>query len=393
MSRGRLYRPTYKDDEGRTKESRVWWADFSVNGERYRESTKATNRGEAERYLTRRLRELDVYGPQEREYGDVELLDLMELIRRDYERNNRRSNIEYALSHLEDFYGEGFPVVNLGDPQVEAYVQEREGEGAANATINRELSALRRMFNLGERSNLVAPGKAPDVSRHMLNEDNTRRGFVTEAEFQRLREGLPPRLQPLVETAYVTGWRKGELLSRDFEHVDFEHGWLRLEPGETKSGEGRQFPLTATLRAVLEEQWERRGQVEQEYGTEVDALFFYYAPSDNGLPAGRRIKSFRRAWDTARTEAELPDLLFHDLRRSAARNMIRAGVPQSVAQEYTGHETAALFRRYNIVDESSLREQASKLDALREREQEAVRDTNGKDWQSESDKVRNGESA
>lgn len=297
MGRGRIFRPTYTKD-GEKRKSDVFWVDFSVDGERYRESTGTRDDKEAERYLTRRLRELDVHGPQETDYRAVELRDLSEHIREDYEANERKSNVEYVLSHLRDHFGEGFPVASLTDGRVTSYVRDRKEAGAANATINRELSALRRMLNLGERSNLVAPGKAPDVSAAMLEENNVRTGFVNEAEFQKLRDNLPPRLRPLVEFAFVTGWRRGELLSRNWEHV--EENWLRLRPGETKSGEGRSFPLTADLRAVRDGQRERKRQVEREHGTTVEALFFFYEPSDNGLPAGRRIKSFRRAWDTAR---------------------------------------------------------------------------------------------
>ena len=91
---------------------------------------------------------------------------------------------------------------------------------------------------------------------------------------------------------YVTGWRKSELLSREWRHVDLRAGWIRLDPGETKNRDGRQFPLIPRLREALEQQVERRREVERRTGNIINAVFFRY---NSGAP----IKSFRKAWATA----------------------------------------------------------------------------------------------
>lgn len=366
MARGYIYRPTYSY-KGEKRRSNVYWIGYSVNGEKQKESAETEDRKEAEKFLTRRLRELDLLGPRRQNLDQVKFGELARRIRRDYDRNGHRSDVEKRLKHLEFFFG-GRRVMEIGDDLVEAYVDFRlEEDGAANATVNRELAALRRMFTLGARANLVLTDQMPDVASHMLEENNVRKGFWTESEFRKLLDALPERLRPLVQFAYVTGWRRGELLSRDWKHVDWEHDTLRLEPGETKSGEGREFPMPDHLRGVLERQRERKERVEEEYGCAVEALFFYYEPSRTGLPAGRRIKDFRRSWQTAVEAAGVPDRIFHDFRRTAVRNLVRTGCSEKVAMELTGHKTRSVFERYNIVTSSDLREAVSKLPSLEDR--------------------------
>lgn len=363
MARGYVFRPKYRDRDGSQRQSNVWWIGYSVDGEKRRESAETQNKEEAQRFLTRRLREADLLGPRRQDLAKVPFSELADRIRKDYKRNGYRSvDVERRLTHLEDFFG-GLRVARLGNEQVDAYVDHRLEEGAANATVNRELSALRRMFTLGEKANMVAPDRVPDVASYMLEENNERTGFWTEEEFQKLRAALPPRLRPLVDFGYVTGWRRSELLSRDWRHVDLDHGSIRLEPGETKSGEGREFPLNDHLRAVVERQLERKEETERKHGCKVKALFFYYEPSKNGLPAGRRIKSFRRAWATATEAAGVPDRIFHDFRRTSARNLVRAGVSENVVMELCGWESRSVFDRYNIVTRADLRDAVSKLPA------------------------------
>jgi integrase len=78
---------------------------------------------------------------------------------------------------------------------------------------------------------------------------------------------------------------------------------------------------------------------------------------------GERILNFRKAWDTARATAGFPGIMLHDLRRTAARNMVRAGIPEKIAMMITGHKTRAMLDRYNIVNDRDLDLAAARMDA------------------------------
>lgn len=134
------------------------------------------------------------------------------------------------------------------------------------------------------------------------------------------------------------------------------NGWLRLDPGEGKTKQPRAFPLTVELNAILQAQRERVRAIERSSETIIPWVFMH--------PDGTPIRDFRYAWAKACRQAGTPGRLVHDFRRTAVRNLERAGVPRSAAMAMTGHKTEAVYRRYAIVDSSMLQEAAVKLGAL-----------------------------
>jgi len=353
---GYVFRPTYRDKEtGEKKASSVWWIGYSVNGKKYRESTKTRKKREAEDFLARRLADRG-QAPLHRQLERVTFEDLCEVIRNDYSRNGRKSGerLDLSIRHLATTF-EGYAVPAITEAAIERHISRRL-DSCSPATVNRELAALKRMLRLGYKLRMV--GRVPAIS--MLAENNARKGFFTEDEVTELLDAARPEIRPLIEAAYITGWRKAELLSRDWRHLDLKAGWLRLEPGETKNNEGRQFPLTSRLRAVLEAQERVRLAIQQKLSCVVMPLFFRYG----GKYEGQRIRNFDKEWKTTRTSVGLGERIFHDFRRTAVRNLVRASVPDSVAMALTGHKTRSVFDRYAIVDEGSLREAAVKLERM-----------------------------
>src|SRR5215469_9516244 len=260
--------------------------------------------------------------------------------------------MEGAIKHLRKFFARAL-ALEITTDRILRYVLNRQEEGAAAATINRELAALRRMFILGERSEKVV--RRPHIA--LLKEHNARKGFLEPEVFHAVIAALPDDLKPLVEAAYLTGWRlRSELTSREWRHCDFRAGWLRLEPGETKNGEGRQFPLIPALRSVLEAQKDKADTLARATGQIVPWNFF--------RRDGQRIKDLYGAWERACRTAGVAGLVPHDLRRSAVRNLERSGVPRSVAMKMVGHKTEAIYRRYAIVAEADLVAGGEKLTSL-----------------------------
>jgi integrase len=249
----------------------------------------------------------------------------------------------------------GYRARTIDGALVTKYIVNRQAAGAANATVNRELAALKRMYRLADEQ---LGGYRPTI--RMLKEDNVRRGFFERPQFDAVLAGLPEALKPAVHTGYLSGWRiKSELFTRQKHHVDLAAGWLRLEPGETKDGRGRMFPLVPELRAVLERQLAATRAFEQQTGCVVPWLFHR---------EGRPIRAFRRSWLRACQQAGVLRVP-HDFRRTAVRNLERAGVPRSTAMAMVGHRTESIYRRYAIVDEAMLREGAMKLSVFQQGQQ------------------------
>lgn len=270
----------------------------------------------------------------------VTISDLLDDLIRDYRLNGQ--GIQWCETlcnvHLRPFFGK-LPAAKLTAAHVNAYIDARKEKGRANATINHELSLLRRALNLGKDADKVT--RAPKIPK--LEENNVRKGFFEAAEYQAMRAELPEDLRPVLTFAYYTGCRRGEILGLQWPQVDLEECMIRLEPGTTKNAEPRLLPLDGELLETIRMQREIRDA----RCPESPWVFFWRKD-------GRQILNFRKSWDAAGGAAKV-DKLFHDLRRTGVRNLVRAGVPEKTAMLISGHKTRAVFDRYNVTDERDLK--------------------------------------
>lgn len=282
----------------------------------------------------------------------------------DYAVNGKRSldRVQDAFGQLREFFA-GWKASHITPDALTRYTRARPEGALPNkrktptpakpGTVNRELAYLRRAFHLALDAGVVAA--IPKF--RLLRENNVRTGFFERPDLNILLVKSPPYVRPVYEGAYLTGWRsKSELLTRTWANIDFENGWLRLEPGETKNEQGREFPLTPQWRALFESQYGKAKQIERTTGRRMPWIFFH----DDGA----RIKDFRIAWRNACRRAGLTSRTPHDSRRSAVRNLERSGVPRSAAMKMTGQLTESVYRRYAIVDAGMLRDAATKLAAF-----------------------------
>jgi integrase len=350
---GFVFQPTYRDKTtGEKKTAATWWISYSVHGKRHKENAESVNRADAVRLLKQKIGEAAQGRPVGAEVERTTLDDLLAMIEADYIANGRRSlnRVQAAAAHLREVLGAARKARDIGDDTVVAYAAHRLKEGAKPSTVNYEMAMLRRGFRLGRRK----VSATPEIKR--LQVDNARKGFFEPEQFRAVLRHLPEHLIPLARVAYITGWRKGELLSRQWRHVDLANRWLRLEPGESKNREGREFPFTPELREVLEMQRERVRTIERETNSIIPWVFC--------RPDGLRVGDFRKAWATACRLAGVPGRLVHDFRRTAVRNLERSGVPRSAAMKLTGHKTEAVYRRYAVTDSAMLQEAVAKLATL-----------------------------
>jgi integrase len=350
-----LYKPTYKTAAGEVRESAIWWIRFRQHGRPVRVSTGTTSERTARALLREKEGKIILGIPVIPAADTLTLNTGIELIRRDYQTNGRRSRrtLEARLAHLLEHFDGASRFGRITSGHVEQYKAARLEAGAEPSTVNRETATLGRMAALARQQY----GLHVAFIVRALEERNVRTGFFEEDAFRRVCRHLRPELAALATVAKVTGWRRAELLSRQWRHVDFPAGWLRLEPEETKNRDGRQFPLVGGLRDVLQGQRARVDAMQRATGRIIPWVFV----RDTGEP----VRDFKRAWTTARKRAGIPGRLFHDFRRTAVRNLIRAGIPETVAMKLTGHRTRSVFQRYAIVEEGMLKEAGERLAGLR----------------------------
>jgi integrase len=259
-----------------------------------------------------------------------------------------RRDVGFKVANLKRHFGLD-RALDITTPRIRAYTQARLDEGISPATVNRDLAALSRMFSLAVQAGILS---SKPFMPH-LQESQPRQGFLEHSEYLAIREKLPSHYQDILDFGYLTGWRKGEILRLEWRDVDRQGKVIRLRPENSKNRQGRTVTVGPDLLEVIERRWQARKVKGPDGQERIVPLVFHRK--------GKSIGDFRKTWDSACEEAGLQGKLFHDLRRTVVRNLVRAGVPERVAMSLTGHKTRSVFDRYNIVSEEDLRQASEKL--------------------------------
>ena len=352
--------------------SPYWWMAYCLRGKQKWESTKQKDFNKARQCLKQRLREIgaDVIGakkfvgPQNEKLTVDKILDFLT---KDLEVRKKLSS--QAVSKMEPLRKALGPMAAIGvsDDMIREYMLLRlKGPGpkprtlmgrelrklgrrrpVSNATVNRELQFLTQAYNLKAKE----VGTGPTIPK--LGE-RVREGFYERAVFEEIAGRLPHDLQDFARWGYFTGWRKGEISSLRWMDLNMEDRQLRLRGQFSKNGEQRTVPLMGELWEIIQRRWKARRYKDKDGVTAISPLVFF-RERGRGVPkAGVAVVQFRKTWKEACEAADQPEALFHDFRRTAVRNMIRAGVPRRVAMLVSGHKTESVFERYNITDEHDL---------------------------------------
>lgn len=277
-------------------------------------------------------------------YGDLRAALLANYVERGNKSlETRADGIEtiVGLKQLDEHFGfsatnSGVPVTRLTTDAARAFIKARQEQGAGPAMINRSLACLRRMLRIAHED-----GKLYNVPKiRLLKEPAPRKGFLALEKFEQLVKALPSHLRPLITFLYYCGVRLGEARQIEWPQVDLKRRLIRLEDDQTKNAEARVVPLPSVLVNMLEEIEPKTGLVFSDTNLRTE---WARGCAAAGLGAIQKEESDKNTWH------RYTGLIVHDLRRSAIRNLVNAGVPEKVAMRISGHKTRAVFDRYHIV--------------------------------------------
>jgi integrase len=363
------------------KRGGMYWFSFIFNERRIQKSTKQGNRKAAidieSAFRTALAKgEVGITPPKKERRTVGELLDGLKA---NYEANGKLSaqNKSLVLRTKEDFTSK--MATELTSDDVKKYVERRKAEGAKNSSINRVTEVLRRAYKL-------AGIPAPQMER-LSEAGNARQGFLSEAELDALIAQLPEDLQDFTRFAAACGMRKGEIAGLTWAMIEGDE--LHVPADICKNRKGRVLPLTGELLDIVER---RRAALPREKNGTVQLSEFIFHRS------GTAVAEIRKSWQTGaiaaglgimvcpkcesrrtekycqecKTARKYEGKLFHDLRRTAVRNMVKAGVNTQVAKQWSGHKSDSMFERYSILSTDDMREAAKKTEEYRKSQREKV---------------------
>jgi len=321
---------------------------YFLRGVEYREPAHTKDAKQAEKFLKTRMDEVGADRIGARKFvspkqSRVTIGELIAAVRAKFELDGKLSAQNVSeLKKLDEDFGK-VRATELTAEMVDNYKKEQIAAKYALATINRRLIFLTRCFTLAiKRGDL---NSKPSIELFPIGTKNARQGFVSDPVFRKIYKHLPEDLRDYCLFAFLTSWRKAEVSCLKWKYL--QDDVLQIPASETKNSEARSVVIGGELIEVIERRKAARSFKNPD-GTLQPCDYIFHRD-------GLRVTEFRKAWKTACRKAGCPELIFHDLRRSGVRNLIRAGVPQSVAMKISGHKTVSMFRRYDIGDDDDLR--------------------------------------
>ena len=342
------------------KRNSVWWSSIFIEGERFCQSTGTSNRRKAER-IEQQFRE-EINDRRHRTPQMNPDISLGALATRFIADGMSTPYSVDRLQHILIYFAE-IPVRDINQSHTRKYRQERYAarKSLKPATVNRDLSVLRRVLNWGVEEGIIALN--PLGKLRLERERRTKRPVMSVREEQILNAHAPVHLQRIILCALDTGMRRGEILTQQWEDVDFDNRILHVSHSKTPEGESRVVPLTGRLYDMLVTFRRKRGTV-----------FTYSPPKKHSevndeealnSSAGDPIKIVKTAWAGSLRRAGLRHFRFHDLRHTANTRLMLAGVLQEIRRELLGHSSQHsrdVNDRYSQIGLAELKDAIAKLE-------------------------------
>jgi integrase len=320
---------------------------YAHDGRQIQEAVGSSVKEVAERLLQQRLGERGLGIKPAQDVKTLKYEDLRDSFVEEHQ-NAKFASAKSSIQHLDDFFA-GMSVIEIDSDVIRRFIKRKREQGLADPTIRRILTNLRTMFNQAKKEGTIRHQDVPFFP--MPADSKPRKGFLAPDQFAKLLGHVPARLQPIVKFCYITGCRVGAAQKITWSMVAPDCSEIELAGEITKSGEPLTLPLVGELAEV--------------------AVILKKLFRDESKPVFD-CRDLRYCWYEACHAAKFGvydskkrvyrGLTLHDMRRSAARNLIRAGASETVAMSITGHKTSSIFKRYNITDTNDRKDALIKVE-------------------------------
>jgi len=303
---------------------------YQVNGQRVRKVLKGVrSRAEGVKVLF-----TEVADAQRGEYNfqkkKITFAEMADLYLEKYSKVNKKSwktSDWVYLRRLKPYFGK-YLLSKICPEIVEEYKSERLSTGIKKCSVNREVSCLRKVFNVGIAWGYASSNPVRKVKLYSEKE-NIRERILMEDEEERLLDVSPPHLKSIIMVGLYSGMRKGEIFRLKWVNVDFDMRQINIK--ESKSSKERKIPINSVLFSLLYALKSQNGQSE-----------YVFTNSVTGMP----YRDFKRSFGKACENAGIENLRFHDLRYSFATRLVRRGVDLVIIKELMGHASIVTTQRY-----------------------------------------------
>jgi integrase len=307
-----------------------WWIDFTFEGRRYRESTKANNKALAAKLLHKRMTEVaeGKFFPDKRRESKVKFEELAEdFMRLHSEIHKKASSIRSDISLIKSLvkFFKGKRISDITCAMIEEY-KSIKLKKVTSATVNRELACLKCMLNKAVLWGKLSANPAKNV--RLLKENNARLRFLSKEEIARLLDNCAGHLRPVVTLAVFTGMRKGEILNLKWQDIDIQRGLINIY--DSKNGTKRESYINETVKRTL-----------------IAVRKHPESPYVFCRQSGEPYYNLRKSFFTACKKSGIVDFRFHDLRHTFASQLVMSGVDIKTIQELLGHKSIEMTLRYS----------------------------------------------